>query len=97
MGSARHNQGVQPLIDAVVNGSVHCWGDNDSGQLGDGSTTPHTRPVAVTGVANATAVEVTKFTNFLNNLMITSSNAMSVTTQAKGCCGVGGTTILTAP
>ncbi|WP_055477144.1 protein kinase domain-containing protein [Gordonia sp. HS-NH1] len=41
---------------AVVTGSVHCWGDNDTGQLGDGTTTPHTRPVPVTGVSNATAV-----------------------------------------
>ncbi|WP_439031940.1 protein kinase domain-containing protein [Gordonia terrae] len=41
---------------AVVTGAVHCWGDNDTGQLGDGTTTPHTRPVAVTGVSGATAV-----------------------------------------
>lgn len=54
---------AQPVVStnfgsscAVVNGSVHCWGDNDTGQLGDGTTTPHTRPVAVTGVSNATAV-----------------------------------------
>ncbi|MBD0863901.1 protein kinase [Gordonia sp. zg691] len=41
---------------AVVAGSVHCWGDNDTGQLGDGTTTSHTRPVAVNGVSGATAV-----------------------------------------
>jgi polysaccharide biosynthesis/export protein len=48
-------------------------------------------------VANAASVEVTKFTNFLNTLMITASNGMSVTTQGRACCAVGGTTTVTTP
>lgn len=38
-------------------GSVYCWGHNDSGQLGDGSTTDSNIPVAVEGLGGA-AVEI---------------------------------------
>ena len=39
-----------------ANSTVACWGDNGSGQLGDGSTTGRLTPVAVSGIANAVAI-----------------------------------------
>lgn len=36
--------------------SVHCWGANLNGQLGDGSITPHHTPARVTGLSGAVAV-----------------------------------------
>ncbi|HET7768529.1 MAG TPA: beta-propeller fold lactonase family protein, partial [Chloroflexota bacterium] len=43
--------------EGAAGGAVHAWGDNSSGQVGNGSIDPfHVRPRAVSGVTNAVAI-----------------------------------------
>ena len=37
----------------LVTGAVRCWGDNSSGQLGDGTLTAYVTPVTVLGLDGA--------------------------------------------
>lgn len=37
-------------------GSISCWGKNDAGQLGDGSTASSLSPIPVSGITTATAI-----------------------------------------
>ena len=40
----------------VIDGSVYCWGDNSSSQLGDGTTTNRSTMVKVAGVSNVASI-----------------------------------------
>ncbi|MEI8158460.1 MAG: hypothetical protein WCH60_16465 [Burkholderiales bacterium] len=48
--------GVSHSCAVLSSGAVQCWGDNRSGQLGNGSTTISSSPVSVNGISNATLV-----------------------------------------
>ncbi|MGW0035883.1 RCC1 domain-containing protein [Gordonia sp. NPDC003376] len=41
---------------ALRDGSVYCWGSNDRGTLGDGTTTSRPAPTRISGLADVTAI-----------------------------------------
>jgi alpha-tubulin suppressor-like RCC1 family protein len=41
--------GAYHVCGLTSNGSAYCWGDNESGQLGDGSYKPSAKPTPVAG------------------------------------------------
>lgn len=43
---------------AIAGGSVWCWGANDDGQVGDGTTTTRYTPVKLASLSNATSITV---------------------------------------
>jgi alpha-tubulin suppressor-like RCC1 family protein len=42
----------------LTNAAVKCWGNNGNGQLGDGTRTNRTRPVAVKGITHAVSIAI---------------------------------------
>lgn len=50
------SSGADHACAVLRGGSVECWGDNNMGDLGNGTTTPSNVPVAVSGIAGATQV-----------------------------------------
>jgi alpha-tubulin suppressor-like RCC1 family protein len=54
----RISAGGESSCAVLVDGSVQCWGGNQSGQLGDGTATDSNVPVTVSGITDATAVSV---------------------------------------
>jgi hypothetical protein len=48
--------GADHTCALLMDGTAQCWGRNDFGQLGDGSTTDRLTPVSVSGLSNAVAI-----------------------------------------
>jgi len=78
----------------LSDGTVNCWGYNAYGQLGDGTTTNRTTPVAVSGISNATDI----FTGVYHTCAVLSDNtAKCWGYNAYGQLGDGTTTQRTTP
>ncbi len=53
-GVSQVTSGLGHTCALLLVGQVRCWGDNSSGQLGDGTTTTSLMPVGVVGLSGAT-------------------------------------------
>ncbi len=61
-GPQNLDAGLQHTCFVTPTGTVKCWGDNEHGQLGDGTTTERHTPVEVTGISGV--IEVTAGASF---------------------------------
>jgi len=48
--------GAFHVCGITTSGATYCWGSNSSGQVGDGTTTDHSAPEAVSGAYAFTAI-----------------------------------------
>jgi alpha-tubulin suppressor-like RCC1 family protein len=55
--------GVHSTCAVTSLGALACWGDNGSGQLGDGTTRPHSSPIDVSGLSSGVAAVVARNTH----------------------------------
>ncbi len=70
--------GVSDTCVVVADGSVHCWGDGDAGQLGDGVQMSSTPPVTVEPIPGGNAG--------LKQLSLGNSFSCAVTLDGSGSC-----------
>jgi alpha-tubulin suppressor-like RCC1 family protein len=82
----------------LATGLVQCWGDNSTGQLGNGTTTSSVAPVSVVGVTNAISVtEGGNGTSTHSCAVLASGNAVCWGSNESGELGNGTTVSSTTP
>ena len=87
--------GAKHTCVLTAGGGVACWGANDSGQLGDGTTTDRLAPVPVTGFA--TGVAAIAAGDYHTCLLTTAGGVKCWGRNRNGQVGDGTTTNRTAP
>ncbi|HEY6478279.1 MAG TPA: RCC1 repeat-containing protein, partial [Polyangia bacterium] len=75
----------------LTNGSVWCWGANDSGQLGDGTTVDRPMPARVAGAAGAVSAGA------LHTCASAAGHTRCWGSDTSGQLGDGATLIISAP
>jgi alpha-tubulin suppressor-like RCC1 family protein len=94
-GVAQVALGTSHVCAVKTDGSAWCWGGNAFGQLGDGTNTRRTAPVAVSGLASG----VSKMTAFVNHTCAVKldGSAWCWGDNASGQLGDGSTTNRNTP
>jgi len=78
---------------AIADSGVYCWGQNEYGELGNGTTTASSTPVAVGSFTNATAVA----TGYMHSCAIADGKVHCWGDNSRGQLGDGTNTARTAP
>ncbi|HEY3381090.1 MAG TPA: IPT/TIG domain-containing protein [Vicinamibacterales bacterium] len=86
--------GLYHSCAVLTDGNARCWGRNNYGQLGDGTTTDRPTPVVVQGWSGGAAVVVG---GYYHTCAITSSGVSCWGYNSSGQLGDGSTTNRTAP
>ena len=60
-GASAVAAGIEFACAVVANGNVECWGANDYGELGNGTTTDSVVPVQVTGLTGVTSLAAGRY------------------------------------
>jgi hypothetical protein len=94
----RMTQGGSHACGLTADGSAFCWGENGQGQLGDGTTTDRTDPVAVAGGLRFTSIEAgaSLFTGGHTCGVTAAGIAYCWGSNGLGQLGTGGTPALSA-
>jgi alpha-tubulin suppressor-like RCC1 family protein len=56
--------GINHTVALIADGTARAWGNNQFGQLGDGTTTQRTLPVTVSGLTGASAPSAGGYLSF---------------------------------